>query len=108
MEYNYKTEKSGNNEILFSLRIKNIANKSKQIAVIIENNKKNNDNFFIILGLTKQIYLIKEREVININLILIPTGRGEHNYPYIKIIEKDLTREKTYTNYYYSEKLEII
>ena len=108
LEYNYKTEKSGNNEILFSLRIKNITNKSKQIVVTIENNKKNNDNFFIILGLTKQIYLIKEREVININLILIPTGRGEHNYPYIKIIEKDLTREKTYTNYYYSEKLEII
>ena len=108
MECNYKTEICGN-EIVLNLKIKNISNKSKQILVTIKNNKENNDNFFIITGLTKQMYFIRERETININLILIPTGRGEHNYPYIKITEKDPAKENSYINYYYyTEKLEII
>ena len=107
-EYNYKTEITENNEILLDITIKNISNKSKQIIVSILNNEEN-DNNFIIIGMPRQIYIIREMEVININYTLIPTGRGEFKYPFINIVEKDLlTREKIYSNYYYSDKLAII
>ena len=107
-EYNYKTEINENNEILLEITIKNISNKSKQIIVSILNDEEN-DNSFMIIGMPRQIYIIREREVININYTLIPTGRGEFKYPFINIIEKDfLTREKIYSNYYYSDKLAII
>ena len=107
-EYNYKTEITENNEILLDITIKNISNKSKQIIVSILNNEEN-DNNFIIIGMPRQIYIIREMEVININYTLIPTGRGEFKYPFINIVDKDLlTREKVYSNYYYSDKLAII
>ena len=99
---------SENNEILLNINIKNISNKSKQIVINIENNNEKYENNFIIIGFSQQIYLIKERETININLTLIPTGRGVLYYPYIKIVEKDLLKEKTYTNYYLAEKTETI
>ena len=108
LEYSYKTEMSENNEILLSINIKNISNKSKQIVINIENNNEKYENNFIIIGFSQQIYLIKERETININLTLIPTGRGVLYYPYIKIVEKDSLKEKTYTNYYLAEKTETI
>jgi hypothetical protein len=108
LEYSYKTEMSENNEILLNINIKNISNKSKQIVINIENNNEKYENNFIIIGFSQQIYLIKERETININLTLIPTGRGVLYYPYIKIVEKDLLKEKTYTNYYLAEKTETI
>ena len=108
LEYSYKTEMSENNEILLNINIKNISNKSKQIVINIENNNEKYENNFIIIGLSQQIYLIKERETTNINLTLIPTGRRVLYYPYIKIVEKDLLKEKTYTNYYLAEKTETI
>jgi hypothetical protein len=108
LEYSYKTEMSENNEILLNINIKNISNKSKQIVINIENNNEKYENNFIIIGFSQQIFLIKERETININLTLIPTGRGVLYYPYIKIVEKDLLKEKTYTNYYLAEKTETI
>ena len=108
-EFNYKSEINENNEIKLDIKIKNISNKSKQITINIGNNEENNDNNFIILGMARQTYIIREREIININYTLMPLGRGEFDYPYIKIVEKDLlTREKMYTNYYFSEEIAII
>ena len=108
-EYIYKTEINENKEINLNLTIKNISNKSKQIMVTIGNNEENYENGFIIIGMSRQTHIIREREIININYTLVPLGRGEFDYPYIKIVEKDfMTREKIYSNYYFSEKIAII
>ena len=108
-EYNYKTEMNENKEILLDITIKNISNKSKQIIISIVNNEENYDQGFIIVGMPKQVYIIREKEVININYILIPTGRGELNYPFIKIAEKDsITLEKENYYFYFSEQIAII
>ena len=108
-EFNYKSEINENNEIKLDIKIKNISNKSKQITINIGNPEENNDNNFIILGMARQTYIIREREVININYTLMPLGRGEFDYPYIKIVEKDfITREKMYSNYYLAEEIAII
>lgn len=108
-EYIYKTEVNEDNEINLNLSIKNISNKSKQIMVIIGNNEENYENGFVIIGMSRQNHIIREREIININYTLVPLGRGEFDYPYIKIVEKDFaTREKIYSNYYFYEKIAII
>ena len=108
-EYIYKTEINENKEINLNVTIKNISNKSKQIMVTIGNNEENYENGFIIIGMSRQTHIIREREIININYTLVPLGRGEFDYPYIKIVEKDfMTREKIYSNYYFSEKIAII
>ena len=107
-EYNYKTEILENNEILLNITIRNITNKTKQITVSISSNEEN-ENCFIIIGMARQIHIIREKEVININYTLIPNGKGEFNYPFIKIVEKDfMTREKMFSNYYFSDKIAII
>ena len=107
-EYNYKTEILENNEILLNITIRNITNKTKQITVSISSNEEN-ENCFIIIGMARQIHIIREKEVININYTLIPNGKGEFNYPFIKIVEKDfMTREKIFSNYYFSDKIAII
>ena len=109
IDYFYKTEINDNKEINLNVTIKNISNKSKQITVMIGNNEENYDNGFIIIGMSRQTHIIREREIININYTLVPLGRGEFDYPYIKIVEKDfMTREKIYSNYYFSEKIAII
>ena len=108
-EFNYQAKMTENKDILLDIKIKNISNKSKQIQVTITNNEENNENIFIIIGMSRQSYIIREREVVNMNYTLIPTGRGEFNYPVIKIVEKEfLTKEKISSNYYFSEKLAII
>ena len=77
--------------------------------VIIGNNEENYENGFVIIGMSRQNHIIKEREIININYTLVPLGRGEFDYPFIKIVEKDFaTREKIYSNYYFCEKIAII
>ena len=108
-EFNYKTEMNEKKEILLDIKIKNITNKSKQITISIVNNEENYGQGFIIVGMPKQIHIIREKEEININYILIPTGRGELNYPYIKIAEKDsITLEKENYYFYFSEQIAII
>ena len=108
-EYEYKTQMIDNKQILLDIKIKNISNKSKTIFINVVNNGENNENDFIIIGYSKQTYLIREREEIITNFILIPNGRGELDYPYIKISEIDFSKKiKLNTNYYFSEKIPII
>ena len=107
-EYSYKTETLEDNSVLLNISIKNISNKSKQITISLMDDKIK-QNFFIIIGLTRQTYIIREKEEININYTLIPYGRGEFHYPLIKIVEKDFnSREKVYSNFYFSDKITII
>ena len=108
-EYSYNAQKNENKEILLDIEIKNKSNKSRQIMVTIGNKEESNDNGFIIIGIARQAHLIREREAININYKLIPIGRGECDYPYVRVFEKDSsTKEKTYNNFYFSEKIAII
>ena len=108
-ELNYKIEMTENKDILLYINIKNISNKSKQIQVTLTNSDENNGKIFIVIGISRQSYIIREREVININYTLIPNGRGEYIFPVVKIVEKEfLTKEKISSNYYFLEKLAII
>ena len=108
-EYEYKTQMIDNKQILLDIKIKNISNKSKEIFINVVNNGENNDNDFIIIGYSKQSYLIREREEIITNFVLIPNGRGELDYPYIKVSEIDFSKKiKLNTNYYFSENIPII
>ena len=108
LEYNYKTQKN-ESEILLDIEIKNKSNKSRQILVTIGNRDENDENSFIIIGMAKQAYIIRENEIININYTLIPNGRGECNFPFVRISEKDSsTKEKILNNFYFSEKIAII
>ena len=109
LEYNYKTQKNESNEILLDIEIKNKSNKSRQILVTVGNRDENSVNSFIIIGMAKQTYIIREKEIININYILIPNGRGECNFPYVRISERDSSnKEKIFNNFYFSEKIAII
>ena len=110
LEIDYNTEIKENKEIMLNIKIKNITNKSKLVFISLSNAEAHQENgCFIIIGIPRQTHIIKEKEVISINYILIPTGRGEFEYPFIKIIEKDfLTKDKLYTNYYMPEKIAII
>ena len=108
-EYIYNTEINEEKEIMLDIKIKNISNKSKVITVTVGNNEENYDNTFVIIGLQRQNYIIKEREIININYTLVPLGKGEFDFPYIKVVEKDFSRrEKLNTYFYFSEKIAII
>ena len=108
-EYSYNAQMNENKEILLNIEIKNKSNKSRQILVTIGNKEESNDKGFIIIGIARQAHIIKEREAININYKLIPIGRGECDYPYVRVFEKDSsTKEKTYNNFYFSEKIAII
>ena len=108
LEYNYKTQKN-ESEILLDIEIKNKSNKSRQILVTIGNKDENDETSFIIIGMAKQTYIIKENEIININYTLIPNGRGECNFPFVRISERDsLINEKIFNNFYFSEKIAII
>ena len=106
----YNTEMKENNEILLDIKIRNITNKSKLIVISLSNAEENKENGgFIIIGIPRQTRIIKEKEVINIKYTLIPIKRGEFEYPYIKIVEKDfLTKDKIYSNYYLPDKIAII
>jgi hypothetical protein len=109
LEYNYKTQKNESNEILLDIEIKNKSNKSRQILITIGNKDESGENSFIIIGMAKQTYIIREKEIININYILIPNGRGECNFPYVRISERDSSnKEKIFNNFYFSEKIAII
>ena len=110
LEIDYNTEIKENKEIMLNIKIKNITNKSKLVFISLSNAEAYQENgCFIIIGIPRQTHIIKEKEVISINYILIPTGRGEFEYPFIKIIEKDfLTKDKLYTNYYMPDKIAII
>ena len=108
-EYSYNTQMNENKEILLDIEIKNKSNKSRQILVTIGNKEESYENGFIIIGIARQTHIIREREAININYKLIPIGRGECDYPYVRVFEKDSsTKEKTYNNFYFSEKIAII
>ena len=106
----YNTEMKENNKILLDIKIRNITNKSKLIVISLSNAEENKENGgFIIIGIPRQTRIIKEKEVINIRYTLIPVKRGEFEYPYIKIVEKDfLTKDKIYSNYYLPDKIAII
>ena len=109
LEYNYKTQMNESNEIILDIEIKNKSDKSRQILVTIGNRDEKDDNSFIIIGISKQTYIIRENETININYILIPNGRGEYNFPYVRISERDPSiKEKIFNNFYFSEKIAII
>ena len=108
-EYSYNTQMNENKEILLDIEIKNKSNKSRQILVTIGNKEESIDKGFIIIGIARQTHIIREREAININYKLIPIGRGECDFPYVRVFEKDSsTKEKTFNNFYFSEKIAII
>jgi hypothetical protein len=108
-EYSYNTQMNESKEILLDIEIKNKSNKSRQVLVTIGNKEESVNNGFIIIGIARQTHIIREREAININYKLIPIGRGECDYPYVRVFEKDSsTKEKTYNNFYFSEKKAII
>ena len=108
-EYKYQTYKKNKDEILLELKIKNVANISKQIRVKILNNNHNYEKKFIIIGINKQFYLINSNEEIGINYTLIPIGKGEFDYPSFEISEGDLVIfKKKIINFYYPENIAII
>ena len=63
-EYQYKTEKNNNDEIILELRIKNLSSQMKKITVYIFNNNDNYDKEFILIGIDKQTCLIGDNEEI--------------------------------------------
>jgi hypothetical protein len=108
-EYQYKTEKNNNDEIILELSIKNLSSQMKKITVYIFNNNDNYDKEFILIGIDKQTCLIGDNEEIKLNYTLIPIGKGEFDYPCFQIAEYDLTtQKKKYINYLYSENIAII
>ena len=108
-EYQYKTEKNNNDEIILELSIKNLSSQMKKITVYIFNNNDNYDKEFILIGIDKQTCLIGDNEEIKFNYTLIPIGKGEFDYPCFQIAEYDLaTQKKKYINYLYSENIAII
>ena len=108
-KYKYETEINEDDEINMKLSIKNVSEKTKYINVNISNNNENYDKNFIIIGLVRQNHLIGINEEIDLNYTLIPTAKGELDYPCFQISEYDLkTMEKKNINNYFPENIVII
>jgi hypothetical protein len=107
LNYEYDTIVNENKDVLFNIKVSNVSEQCRKIIFMIENG---DDINFIVSGLTKQIYSIKAKEILNIVFRLIPLIHNvELKLPKIKICEMSYTsQEKLCSNYYYPEKINII
>ena len=107
LDYEYDTAIQENKDVLFNIKVKNISEKCRKILFMIENGEDIN---FIVSGLTKQIYSIEAKDIINVVFRLIPLVHNvELKLPKIKICEMSYnSQEKICSNYYYPEKISIL
>ena len=107
LNYEYDTVVNENKDVLFNIKVSNDSEQCRKIVFMIENG---DDINFIVSGLTKQVYSIKAKEILNFAFRLIPLIHNvELKLPKIKICEMSYTsQEKLCSNYYYPEKINII
>ena len=106
LNFQYETSTNERKDILFNVKVSNSSERSKKIIFIIENG---NDANFIMSGLTKQIYSIKSKDILNIVFRLIPLAHNiELKLPKIKICEMGFySQEKLCSIYFYPEIINI-
>ena len=102
LNFEYETSINERKDVLFNVKVSNSSDRSRKIIFIIENG---NDVNFIVSGLTKQIYSIKSRDILNVVFRLIPLVHNiELKLPKIKICEMGYySPEKLCSIYYYPE-----
>ena len=107
LNYEYDTVVNENKDVIFNIKVANVSEQCRKIIFMIENG---DDINFIVSGLTKQVYSIKAKEILNVVFRLIPLIHNvELKLPKIKICEMSYTsQEKLCSNYYYPEKINII
>ena len=107
LNYEYDTIVNENKDVLYNIKVSNVSERCRKIIFMIENG---DDINFIVSGLTKQVYSIKAKEILNVVFKLIPLIHNvELKLPKIKICEMSYTsQEKFCSNYYYPEKINII
>ena len=104
IQYSYDTEISENKEVKVKMKIKNNSNKVKKIILTV-----NNEVGFIVVGFPRKYYILKKKEEVVFEFILIPKTLGEFCYPNVKIEEKDfITNDTLNSNFYYPEQLAFI
>jgi hypothetical protein len=106
LNFEYETNINENKDVLFNVKISNSSERSRKIIFIIENG---NDVNFIMSGLTKQIYSIKSKDILNVVFRLIPLVHNiELKLPKIKICEMGYnSQEKLCSIYFYPEIINI-
>ena len=99
-DYDYSIKE--NNEIIINIKLSNHSPFNKNLIVLIENN---DDNSYIISGLTKFIFNLKNGEMKKIFTKLIILQKGEIKLPSVIINEKNFNGNKPSTNYFCPEKI---
>lgn len=102
LNFEYETSTNESKDILINVKVSNSSERSRKIIFIIENG---NDVNFIMSGLTKQIYSIKSKDILNVVFRLIPLVHNtELKLPKIKICEMGYySQEKLCSIYFYPE-----
>ena len=91
-----------NNEIDINIKLSNNSPLNKKLGVLIENN---DDNSYIISGLTKHILNLKNGEMKKIFIKLIILQKGEIKLPTVIIKEINFNGNKSLSNYFCPEKI---
>ena len=102
LKFDYEYTIQNDNEIIINALITNNALFNKKLTVKIENN---DDNSYIISGLTKYFINLKFGEKKNIYIKLIVLQKGEIKLPDIIIKERDYSGRKISCNYFCPEKI---
>ena len=106
LNFEYETNTNESKDVLFNVKVSNFSERSRKIFFIIENG---NDANFIMSGLTKQIYSIKSKDILNVVFRLIPLNHNiELKLPKIKICEMEYySQEKLCSIYFCPEIINI-
>ena len=102
LKFDYEYTIQNDNEIIINALITNNALFNKKLTVKIENN---DDNSYIISGLTKYFINLKFGEKKKIYIKLIVLQKGEIKLPDIIIKERDYSGRKISCNYFCPEKI---
>ena len=97
-DYSIKNDK----EAILNLKINNISSSNKNLEIKIETN---DDNSYIISGLTKFFINLKLGETAKICTKLIILQKGEIKFPDIEINEKEKSGKQISCNYFCPEKI---
>ena len=102
IKFDYDYTINDNQEIILNIKLSNITENNKKISVYID---KNNENNYIVYGMTKFNLNLKNNEAKKINIKLFILQTGDIKLPDVIVKELDKSDKIICSNYYSPEKI---